>query len=206
MRRLLFFRRLDMRKKTKNVAGIGVNDSILPATSGQVYKTWRRMLDRCYGAASLRSKPTYAGCSVVDEWHVFSVFEQWMTEQNWEGMELDKDILIPGNKVYGPETCVFVPLALNRFLNSRSKARGEWPIGVSLCKRYSVLQAQCNNPFARKVEGLGYFTDPAEAHEAWRAKKHEHACRYADMQTDPRIAAALRSRYSSAEDFANGAR
>ena len=45
-------------------------------------------------------------------------------------MELDKDILHKGNKVYSPENCVFAPRCINSlFVNVRA-ARGEYPIGI----------------------------------------------------------------------------
>ena len=118
-----------------------------------------------------------------------------MLAHDWEGMSLDKDIIVPGNKVYGPDTCVFVSIQLNSFLVDSCAARGEWPIGVHWNKRAGKFVAGCNNPITRKYEYLGYFRCPNEAHEAWRKRKHEHACRYADQQTDPRIADALRTRY-----------
>ena len=118
-----------------------------------------------------------------------------MIEQDWEGNQLDKDIIIPGNKVYGPEKCAFVSRNLNMFTTESGSIRGEWPVGVYWHKREKKFLSRCCNPITRKQETVGYFDDPAEAHKAWRVKKHEHACRYADMQTDPRIAEALKSRY-----------
>ena len=41
----------------------------------------------------------------------------------------------------------------------------------------------------------GVFTDPLVAHEAWRAKKHDLVLQYAEMQSDPRVAEALKLRY-----------
>jgi hypothetical protein len=120
-----------------------------------------------------------------------------METQPWAGNQLDKDILVPGNKVYSPETCVFVSSALNSFLLDHGRARGKWPLGVGPHKMTGKFRARCSNPFTGKEESLGMFSDPADAHEAWRARKHEHALRYADMQSDPRVADALRSRFSS---------
>lgn len=120
-----------------------------------------------------------------------------MIDQKWEGMSLDKDIIVLGNKVYGPDTCVFVPCQVNNFLTDHGAARGAWPIGVSWGEEACKFKARCRNPITGKQEHLGYFTDPAEAHEAWRARKHQHALRYAEQQTDSRIAAALRTRYAT---------
>ncbi len=154
------------------------------------------MLERCYSAKYHERKPTYNGCSVAKEWHSFSTFRAWMIKQEWNGNQLDKDLLIPGNKVYGPDTCVFVSGKLNTFMSDCGSARGEWPLGVCWDSTKGKLISQCSNPFTGKKEHLGYFTDPFEAHEAWRERKHEHACRYAGMQTDQRIASALITLYA----------
>jgi hypothetical protein len=119
-----------------------------------------------------------------------------MKTQDWEGKHLDKDILLPGNKMYSPDTCIFVSPALNTFLIDCGAAKGKWPIGVCWNKRFGKFAAQCSNPFTGKRGHIGNFNCPEKAHEAWRARKHEHALRYAEMQTDPRIAEALRTRFS----------
>lgn len=198
--------------KIKMVRGVGVNDAdyqvyMYEKVDGKqkqiwicpMYRVWTHMLDRCYSTKLQASYPTYIGCTVVPEWLSFSVFRYWMQSQPWERGYLDKDILAKGNKAYGPDTCVFVSGTLNNFLNDNRAARGQYPVGVSLKKDMGKLQAKCCNPFSAKEEHLGYFDCPDAAHEAWRARKHELACRYADMQTDPRIAAALRTRYIQQE-------
>lgn len=206
-----------MRNKKKLVYGFGVNDADYQVYSYEIldgrhkatwicpfYLIWREMLCRCYSQKYQAKKPTYAGCSVVREWHLFSVFRAWMAAQDHEGKHLDKDILSPGNKVYSPEYCVFIPSRLNSFMLGREADRGPYPIGVCWNSETKRFVARCSNPFLGRQEHLGQFTDPAEAHEAWRARKHEHACRYADQQTDDRIAAALRARYARQEDETDG--
>lgn len=195
---------------SKLVHGIGHNDADYPVTTYEVidgklkqlqmchfYRAWKRMIARCYSLKFQAKFPTYRGCSVTQEWHSFVAFRAWMLTQPWEGSELDKDILVPGNKVYSPDTCIFVPSHLNMFMTDRAAARGEWPIGVSWQKSAGKYKAYCRNPFTGKQEHLGLFSDPDNAHEAWRKRKHEHACRYADIQSDPRIAQALLTRYAA---------
>ena len=114
------------------------------------YQTWRGMLQRCYSTKLQERQPTYKGCSVSEEWLTFSVFKNWMETQDWEGNQLDKDILFEGNKVYSAETCVFVSGMVNNFTIDRGAARGEWLIGVYWNKRNGKFQAQCNNPFTKK--------------------------------------------------------
>lgn len=182
---------------TRLVCGVGVNDSHKPVfwiengrkVRCKFYTTWLSMLERCYSQVKQASRPSYIGCYVASEWHSFSAFKEWMSGQPWEGRELDKDILFPGNKMYGPDTCVFVSPSLNSFLtNSKSSGRG-LPVGVRNIKGKFI--AKCSNPFNGKVETIGRFSTPIEAHEAWRARKKHHASAYAAMQTDERIASAL---------------
>lgn len=196
----------------KLVSGVGTNDAdypvVIEATIGgrrkrlwacPIYRTWHNMLTRCYDAKRLAKFPTYSGCSVSTEWLSFSAFRAWMIERQWEGRHLDKDILFHGNKVYGPDACVLVTGELNNFMTDHGSARGEWPIGAYWNKRDGKFRAQCRNPFTRKNEYLGVFVCHVSASQAWRARKHELACLYADQQTDMRIAQALRARYLTGE-------
>lgn len=197
-----------MTKKSNLVHGIGVNDANYNVTTyafvgGRykklwqcpIYSVWVSMLRRCYSRSALIKNPTYKDCFVAAEWLHFMKFRSWMIAQDWDGKHLDKDILVAGNNVYSSATCVFVSGQLNKFLTDGAAARGEWPTGVDWHKKNGKFQARCCDPFSGKQQHIGQFASPEEAHEAWRAKKHEHACRYADMQGDTRIADALRSRY-----------
>lgn len=193
------------RRRTRLVYGIGINDSdyvVQPTVNGKqvicpLYRAWHSMLVRCYSSKCQAARPTYIGCSVAPEWLSFMAFRAWMIKQDWQDRDLDKDLLFPGNKVYGPNTCVFISHRLNTFTTDRAAARGEWPLGVNWHKATGKFVAQCCNPFTGKQESCGYFTCPAEAHEAWRKRKHEHALALAAEQTDPRLAAALSIRYLS---------
>jgi hypothetical protein len=201
-----------MRKKGGQVYGVGINDATYPVgifekVDGRrkqlwicpIYRAWKDMLKRCYSAKEHVEHPTYAKCSVAPDWLSLSAFRVWMLSQPWEGADLDKDLLSPGNKVYSSDTCIFVPRQLNVFLTDRGAARGEWPTGASRHKASGKFAAQCRNPFIGKNEHLGLFECPDAAHETWLARKHEHACSYADQQTVPRIAAALRTSYARKE-------
>ncbi len=197
-----------MRAKNTLVFGHGINDAgysvtrykVIDGKNRQVwmcpiYRTWRDMLGRCYSNAYQRKKPTYIGCSVTASWLVFSNFSRWMLLQEWQGMALDKDIIFKSNKVYAPDNCTFVTQALNSFLNDYVNGLGNFPIGAAWVTSKRKFQCQCHNPFLGIREKLGDFNSPDDAHEAWRKRKHQHALRYADLQTDPRLAQALRIRY-----------
>lgn len=160
------------------------------------YRKWTSMLQRCFDPKLHKKRPTYAGCQVCDEWLVFSKFRQWMETQDWEGKQLDKDILFPGNKVYSPETCVFVSHRVNSFVTERNARRGQCVIGVSWLPLKQMFMASCRNEMG-KNKNLGYFSTETEAHLAWLAFKLKQAKLLAAEQTDPRVAKALIDRYEN---------
>ena len=204
-----------IKSKPKLVYGVGINDAdyvthkweTIGYVNGKLkqkrvwecpyYRAWSDMLKRCYSAKTQERQPTYKGCTVSEEWLTFSVFKSWMEQQDWEGKQLDKDILFEGNKIYSAETCVFVTRAVNMFTIDCGVARGEWPVGVYWNKRACKFQAQCRNPFTKKREHLGLFTCPNEAHQAWLKRKLELAHLLASEQSDTRVAKALIERYTN---------
>lgn len=187
------------------IYGAGLNDADYQVTRTENYKQvwccpfysrWHNMIKRCYSTSSLKDSPTYAKCSVCPEWLVFSNFKAWMEKQDWNGKHLDKDILSPGNTVYSPDHCCFVDQSTNNFIVDSAKSRGELPLGVYFNRIKEKYAGQCRNPFTGKTEGLGYYLDPAMAHNAWLSRKRAHAHKLAKSQSDPRVSAALIARYS----------
>lgn len=201
--------------KTKSVYGVGVNDADYVVSRSETivdadgkrkrkliwvcpfYQAWASMLMRCYSAKYQERYPTYKGCIVSEEWLTFSNFRKWMMTQDFEGKQLDKDLLFDGNKVYSADTCVFVTQAVNLFTIDRGLDRGEWLIGVYWNKPAEKFKAQCRNPFTKKLDYLGYFTSELEAHQAWLKRKLELARELASEQTNERVAKALIERYTN---------
>lgn len=192
-----------MSGKRSLIYGIGVNDAnylVASRMDGKVvkcpfYQVWTDMLMRCYSKKYQQRQPTYVGCYVCSEWFAFSNFKAWMEEQDWKGKQLDKDILLQGNKMYSPDMCVFVAGSVNKLLTDRANSRGQWMIGVCWHKQHNKFIAKCNDGNGRRVH-LGLFTSELEAHLAWKAYKHRLACKLAGEQSDMRVAEALRKRYS----------
>jgi hypothetical protein len=201
-------------KKKKLVCGVGINDAdyivMIKETIGYengkqkqkfvwicpFYSRWRLMIQRCYSVKYQEKFPTYKGCFVCKEWLTFSKFRQWMQNQDWGGKQLDKDILVPGNKVYSPDTCVFVEKRVNVFLTESTASRGQHLIGASLDKTLNKFHAYCNDGSGKKKH-LGLFDTELEAHKAWLAFKLEQAKILAAEQSDPRVAKALIERYEN---------
>ena len=185
-------------KKPKLVYGVAVNDADYAVnTTGSdgkkrrcpYYSTWKSMLMRAYSQKYHAKRPTYIGVTVCEEWHSFMAFRAWMETQDWEGKQLDKDIIVPGNKVYWPATCVFVSSQINGLLGDRAAARGKWPIGVSWSRQTKNFYACVTEN--GKTRPLGLFTTPEAAHLAWRKEKLRIVRTAARDCDDPRVSTGL---------------
>lgn len=196
-----------MRAKLKGICGVGINDAEyevykydnIGGKSKVVwtcpfYSVWKSMICRCFSKKEKARIPSYLESSCVEEWFLFSNFKVWMETQDWEGKQLDKDLLVRGNKIYGPTTCLFVTQQVNLFLLERARDRGSYPLGVCWHKGTEMYIAKCN-----RVDGssahIGYFSTPEEAHKAWQLEKYKQSVILANMQTDNRVAKALVERY-----------
>lgn len=100
----------------------------------KIINCWNNMIKRCYDKTNNKKNVTYEDCEICDEWLNFQNFAKWYEENYYEvdgkSTFLDKDILIKGNKIYSPQTCVFVPRLINNLFTKRQNDRGEYPIGV----------------------------------------------------------------------------
>lgn len=97
----------------KSVNGVGYlgGNKHKPREGGiktKAYETWHSMLRRCYSEKCLKKEPSYIGCSVCEEWRNFQNFAEWFYDNYKDGLHLDKDILVDGNKIYSHDTCLFV--------------------------------------------------------------------------------------------------
>lgn len=136
----------------------------------KVYNTWKGMLERAYCEKSLEIRPTYSECSVVEEWHNFQVFAEWYYKQpnaGRKGFHLDKDLLVYGNKEYGPNTCSFVPCEVNSLLTDCRCRRGDLPQGVGKHddKYYACTSINGKNKY------FGRYSTPEEAYEVYKQEK-----------------------------------
>jgi len=110
-----------------------------------------------------------------------------MEQQNWEGKQLDKDIIRPGNKIYSPENCAFVSAAVNKFVTDSGKTRGAWPIGVYYRPDRHKFRAMVWR--AGQKRHLGYFDTPEEAHLTWAKAKREQLDILIEQEQPPEIVA-----------------
>ena len=158
----------------------------------KVYDVWVAMIQRCYDPYYLNKYQSYIDCYVCDEWLCFQNFAKWFYknyyEINNEIMHLDKDILYKGNKIYSPQTCVFVPNNINVLFCKRNKLRGKCVIGVywdverskfvSVC---SVFEKERNKA---KHKFIGRYNSEVEAFMAYKQFKENHIKQVADEYKD----------------------
>jgi hypothetical protein len=91
-----------------------------------------------------------------------------MSGQQWAGKELDKDVLHPYNRVYGPATCCFVSKNLNNFVRLGFKPKHSGlPRGVNFHgpRGTYVARVSINN---RRIT-LGYHKTPEVAEQYYLA-------------------------------------
>jgi hypothetical protein len=157
---------------TPTVCGVGYIGGGKHTPSSPQYKAWTRMLFRCYGT---KQQLAYRGCSVAEEWYNFQNFANWY-DQNYytvegEVMALDKDILVRGNKVYGPETCIFVPTKLNILFIQKDNKTG-LPQGVNFHKPTGKYLVKCRDSKGYR-KNLGRFNTPKEAFAVYKTFKEK---------------------------------
>jgi hypothetical protein len=181
----------ESRGNIMTVCGHGINDLDEPTAryiGGKrrhcpLYHTWASMLQRSYSEKKKVAYPTYKGVTVTPEWWSRRAFTEWMRGQEWQGRHLDKDILWPGNKIYAPDKCLFVPPEINALLINAAAIRGEYPEGVSCRRDIKKLQAYIR--IDNKVTRIGYFTDVNEAECAYLRAKIGEIHRKADKYPGP---------------------
>lgn len=130
------------------------------------YTTWVRMFRRCYSGKF----KNYQGCSVCKEWWRFSKFKEWYNEKYVQSYELDKDILIRGNKIYSPNTCCFVPHRINSLLINCKSSRNDTPVGVY--RMGNKFKAQLRED--KKNVHLGVFDTIGDAFNAYKREKERY--------------------------------
>lgn len=134
------------------------------------------MIERCYKRRN--NNKSYEKCWVIDKWRYLSGYKEWFDENYVDGFVLDKDILVPGNKMYGPSTCLFVPREINELFISTGNDNTGLPRGVSFVKRLNKYCAQVSMKGA-STKYVGLYDTIEEARQAYVDAKTKHVERVA---------------------------
>jgi len=148
--------------------GVGNYDMVQNGIAHKRFICWYGMMCRCYSKNDKYTQKAYLDCSVCDEWHNYQIFSKWFEENYIEGFQLDKDILVKGNKVYSPETCCFVPNKINRMFIKKINKNSDLPVGVQRRKNNSFIALCGSNGTNNR---LGIFECKESAFMAYKKFK-----------------------------------
>lgn len=158
------------------------------------YDAWKGMLRRCYSEGYQEKQPTYKECKVCEEWELFSNFKKWFDDNYYvvgedSDMQLDKDILHKGNKLYSPENCIFTPKIINCIFTKTNVNRNDICIGVRYNKNklYKYRSQSSYYDFEKhkkKKINLGNYNDKIEAFNSYKKFKEKYIKEVADRYKD----------------------
>ncbi len=210
-KRNIFVQFLDTGYKTcvelKELLNGNIKDYLIPSVCGvgitgekgskkdREYMLWVGLLERCYSEKRHKNRPTYKSCTTSENFNYYPYFKSWCNKQigfGNEGWELDKDILVKGNKVYSEDTCCFVPAEINVMFTKTDALRGKHPIGVQYYKPSDCFRAYVGC-YSKRIY-LGQFNTELEAFRAYKQAKEAYIKEVANKwkdQIDPKVYNAL---------------
>ena len=172
---------------SKLAYGVGFNDRKYPTRvkgkNTKQYHLWYNLLARCCCPDVQKKHPTYIGCTVSENFKNYSYFYAWCQNQigfGQKGFQLDKDLLLKGNKVYSETSCLFLPRELNNLLTSSKQNRGNLPIGVSVHQGRLAVRC-CRKPAPHHV---GLFDTVEEAFATYKQVKESYIKSQAEKWKD----------------------
>jgi hypothetical protein len=125
------------------------------------YALWGHILRRCYRPYGYNAV-TYKGVTVHPDWLFRSKFTEWLNSQpqnNWQELQIDKDLLVKGNKVYGPDTCCFLTNLENGVFRPLSSDR----LGCATFYKVGNRKKPWRSRMCRNMDNIGYFSTKEEA-------------------------------------------
>jgi hypothetical protein len=171
--------------------------TIREGKAAKEYSAWYHMRHRCYLADRSKRYKGYEDCEVAEEFHSFQRFATWAIGQVGinDGFQLDKDLLVKGNRIYAPDTCLFLPGEINRILIRNKDKRTDMPVGVMYRPEHvsGKPYVACVNKNSKSV-ALGYFDSIEKAFLSYKVAKEEILKAVAEKYKsviDPRAYAAL---------------
>lgn len=118
-----------------------------------LYPKWQDMVRRCHNPNHQRySWYDAKGASVCQQWRDDPVaFIDWCLAQGWQpGMEIDKDLKIPGNLIYSPATCSIVTHRQNMLgVVSRSSGRLSSKLKLTVQDAAAIVRRKDNGEKSR---------------------------------------------------------
>lgn len=177
--------------KTESIISGNVKDKLKPTSFGvgfigdgsyksragkgfsRQYQSWQSMLHRCYDHRYQKRAPTYKGCSVDKDWHNFQNFAKWFDDNYIEGYQLDKDIKVKGNKIYSPDTCLFVSPQENTEASCAKTYRLTNPEGLIV--DVFNMRKFCRTEGLNRVSLMRVYNGGKISYKGWRVAPNDTA-------------------------------
>lgn len=182
-----------------NINDLGRQQEYMPyitARKNRAYLIYNAIYKRCYDTEYKRYHQHYKEATMYEGWRNDpELFIEWY-ESNYyecddENMQVDKDLLFPGNKEYHPLKCCILPQKINNILSNSKKhytrdtsiltrkINKELPIGV----RYDNAREKYYGQITMdgKTITLSYWSTPEEAFKEYKKHKQAYILIIADM-------------------------
>lgn len=169
----------NFRKNIYGVACKGNSCSTKPILNKIAFKRWYSMIERCYNKSSIGySGYGASGVTVCDDWLCFDNFLNDL--QNIKGfdyekyingkIQLDKDLIINGNKIYSKETCMFISESINK-QNQPSRKKNFKAISPDGNVYIYNNQNECARNFNLTARTIGKILNgQLKTHKGWTFK------------------------------------
>lgn len=156
------------------VYGVAVND-LQNMSATREYQLWVDMIKRSKSENLKNKRKTYIDVDCSDDWLLFSKFLKDVSEMKGfenKKWQLDKDILVKGNKIYSKETCCFIPREINNLFIKSASRKGDYPTGVYFDNYLGKFRA-CISVGKKQIK-YGMFNDPDLAFLEYKRIKEDH--------------------------------
>ena len=177
-----------------NVGDKGKDKSLIKKNF-KTYQVWCSVLQRCYSPSNERMRSGYKDCTVSDMFKMFPLFLCWWKENvvdDKTSYQLDKDILVKGNRIYGEDTCCLVPREINNLFINTKNTNKTLPVGVRFVEGTNMFKSVVRK--FGKSTCLGSYTTVEKAFNAYKKAKEAHVKDVANKwkdKIDPRAYEAL---------------
>lgn len=157
-----------------------------------LYDLWDNVCKRTLCTKYKGNRATYEKCTLSEKWYNFQNFLSWAKcNLIGEKFQLDKDLLLKGNKLYSEDTCCFLPKEINTALITKRSKSSNLPVGVGVDKKRFTARLSKNGEVVR----LGNFDDPLKAFSAYKIAKEDYfkeiALKYKDKIVKPAFIALM---------------
>lgn len=169
-----------MKELKATMYGVGYNDTKANGLTSEYHSSFEANLKRVYSHYWIvENRPSYILATTSDDFLYESNYVKFR-EANYytyispisgeeESPDLDKDILLEGNKHYSYDLVAYVPQFVNQAMTEK-ESDSELPLGVTKLKGSFKMSI---TKFGKTISEKGFKT-AQEAHKAWQKEKIEY--------------------------------